>query len=155
VTKEAAPILTELDQRAMRDLLYFVENWALALKGRDALGHFVGAELNIDPAVIQSALDSFVNNSGLGPLSRHPKHASGTTATGGVHPSQLAPATAPSTAPAPAGQPTVQTTTTPAPSGTQGNGPTSPAPTSPAPPSPAPALPPNTIQKLLNFLLGP
>ncbi|HWF50960.1 MAG TPA: MlaD family protein, partial [Solirubrobacteraceae bacterium] len=75
VTQQAAPILTELDQRAMRDLLYFVENWALGLKARDALGHFVGAELTIDPAVIQSALDSFINNSGLGPLSRHRKSA--------------------------------------------------------------------------------
>jgi phospholipid/cholesterol/gamma-HCH transport system substrate-binding protein len=155
VTQQAAPIFTELDQRGMRDLLYFVENWALALKGRDALGHFVGAELNIDPAVIQSALDSFINNSGLGPLSRHPKRASGTTATGGVHASQPAPAAAPSTAPSSAGHPAVQSTTTPASSGAQGSAPTSPAPTSPAPPSPAPGLPPNTIQKLLNFLLGP
>jgi ABC-type transporter Mla subunit MlaD len=152
VTQQAAPILTELDQRGMGDLLYFVENWALALKGRDALGHFVGAELNIDPAVIQSALDSFINNSGLGPLK---KSASGKTATGGVHASQPAPAAAPSTAPSSAGQPAVQSTTTPASSGAQGSAPTSPAPTSSAPPSPAPGLPPNTIQKLLNFLLGP
>jgi phospholipid/cholesterol/gamma-HCH transport system substrate-binding protein len=65
VTKQAAPILTELDQRAMRDLLYFVQNWALALKGRDALGSFVGAEVNVDPAVIQSALDALVNNPSL------------------------------------------------------------------------------------------
>jgi phospholipid/cholesterol/gamma-HCH transport system substrate-binding protein len=155
ITQQAAPILTEFDQRGMRDLLYFVENWALALKGRDALGHFVGAELNIDPAVIQSALDSFINNSGLGPLSRHPKRTSGTTATGGVHASQPAPAAAPSTAPSSAGHPAVQSTTTPTSSGAQGSAPTSPAPTSPAPPSPAPGLPPNTIQKLLNFLLGP
>jgi hypothetical protein len=152
VTQQAAPILTELDQRGMGDLLYFVENWALALKGRDALGHFVGAELNIDPAVIQSALDSFVNNSGLGPLK---KSASGKTANGGVHASQPASAPAPSTAPSSAGHPSVQSTTTPASSGAQGSAPTSPAPTSAAPPSPAPGLPPNTIQKLLNFLLGP
>jgi phospholipid/cholesterol/gamma-HCH transport system substrate-binding protein len=155
VTAQAAPILTELDQRAMRDLLYFVENWALALKGRDALGHFVGAALTIDPSVIQSALDSFINNSGLGPLNRHLKRTSGTTAPGGIHAPHPAPAAAPSTAPSAAGQPAVQTTTTPASSGAQGNRPTSPAPTSPAPPSPAPSLPPNTIQKLLNFLLGP
>jgi ABC-type transporter Mla subunit MlaD len=154
LTAQAAPILTQLDQRAMRDLLYFVENWALALKGRDALGHFVGAALTIDPSVIQSALDSFINNSGLGPLSRHPKTTSGATAPGGVHAGQPATA-APSTAPAPAGQPTAQTTPTPAPSGGQGNGPASPTTSTPAPPAPAPSLPANTVQKLLNFLLGP
>jgi phospholipid/cholesterol/gamma-HCH transport system substrate-binding protein len=149
LTQQAAPILTELDQRAMRDLLYFVENWALALKGRDALGHFVGAALTIDPSVIQSALDSFINNSGLTPLSRHAKKGSGTTATGSAPAGQAAPA--PSTAAPPtAGPPAVQTTATPPPSGTQGNGPTS-----PAPPPPAPSLPPNAVQKLLNFLLGP
>jgi phospholipid/cholesterol/gamma-HCH transport system substrate-binding protein len=154
VTQQAAPILTELDQRAMRDLLYFVENWALALKGRDALGHFVGAALTIDPSVIQSALDSFINNSGLGPLSRHPKSASRKTATGAVPTPQPAP---PTRAPSPAGQPAVQTTTAPASSGAPGNqgAPPSGAPASPAPPSPAPSLPPNAVQKLLNFLLGP
>ena len=45
IAHSAAPIMTELDQRAMRDVLWFVENWALATKGRDALGHFVGADL--------------------------------------------------------------------------------------------------------------
>lgn len=65
VTHQAAPILTELDQRAMRDLLWFVENWALGLKGRDALGHFVGADLEIDPSIVISALDDYLNNGGL------------------------------------------------------------------------------------------
>jgi phospholipid/cholesterol/gamma-HCH transport system substrate-binding protein len=61
VTRMAAPILTELDQRAMRDALWFVENWALGPKGRDALGHFIGAELELDPSIVTSALDSFLN----------------------------------------------------------------------------------------------
>jgi phospholipid/cholesterol/gamma-HCH transport system substrate-binding protein len=61
VTHTAAPILTQLDQRAMRDALWFVENWALGLKGRDALGHFIGAELELDPSIVVSALDSFLN----------------------------------------------------------------------------------------------
>jgi phospholipid/cholesterol/gamma-HCH transport system substrate-binding protein len=67
LTRDAQPILSELDQRAMRDLLWFVENWALALKGRDGLGHFVGANLSLDSSIIQSALDFFVNNGGLLP----------------------------------------------------------------------------------------
>jgi phospholipid/cholesterol/gamma-HCH transport system substrate-binding protein len=61
VTRTAAPILTELDQRAMRDLLWFVENWALGLKGRDALGHFIGANLELDPSIVISALDAYLH----------------------------------------------------------------------------------------------
>jgi phospholipid/cholesterol/gamma-HCH transport system substrate-binding protein len=66
VTGHAAPILTELDQRAMRDLLWFVENWALGLKGRDALGHFIGANFQVDSSIVVSALDSYLNDSRLG-----------------------------------------------------------------------------------------
>jgi len=62
IAHSAGPIMTELDQRAMRDVLWFVENWALATKGRDALGHFVGADLEIDPSIITSALASFTND---------------------------------------------------------------------------------------------
>jgi ABC-type transporter Mla subunit MlaD len=65
VTRSAVPILDELDQRGMRDLLWFIENWALALKGRDALGHFVGANFEIDSSILISALDSYLNDSGL------------------------------------------------------------------------------------------
>jgi phospholipid/cholesterol/gamma-HCH transport system substrate-binding protein len=67
ITQAAKPILTKLDERAMRDVLWFVENWALALKGRDGLGHFVGANLSLDASIIQSAVDFFVNNGGLLP----------------------------------------------------------------------------------------
>ena len=83
VTKQATPILTELDQRGMRDLLYFVENWALALKGRDNLGNFVGAEVNVDPAVIQSALDSFLNDGPIG-LDRKPTTTRSSTPSRGA-----------------------------------------------------------------------
>jgi hypothetical protein len=67
ITQAAKPILTQLDQRAMRDALWFLENWALGMKARDALGHFVGADFSIDAAMLQSALDSFINNGGLLP----------------------------------------------------------------------------------------
>jgi virulence factor Mce-like protein len=61
VTRQAVPILAEEDQRGMRDLLWFVELWALGLKGRDALGHFIGANFQIDSALLTSALDSYLN----------------------------------------------------------------------------------------------
>jgi hypothetical protein len=61
ITKAAVPILNQEDSRGMRDLLWFVENWALGTKGRDAFGHFVGAELQISPAIIQTAVDSFLH----------------------------------------------------------------------------------------------
>ena len=60
VSRQAAPILNEENRRAMRDLLWFIENWALAMKGRDAFGHVLGAELEIDPSILISAVDSFV-----------------------------------------------------------------------------------------------
>jgi hypothetical protein len=62
ITKAAVPILNQEDSRGMRDLLWFIENWALGTKGRDAFGHFVGAELQIDPSMIQSAVDSFLHD---------------------------------------------------------------------------------------------
>jgi phospholipid/cholesterol/gamma-HCH transport system substrate-binding protein len=63
VTRQAQPILAEEDTRAMRDQLWFIENWALGMKGRDSLGHFVGANLTFDSSIFQSALDGLVNNS--------------------------------------------------------------------------------------------
>jgi virulence factor Mce-like protein len=103
VTHQAAPILTELDQRAMRDALWFVENWALALKGRDALGHVLGADLQLDTSIVISALDAYLHNghllggqdrktatlrSALTPSATGagaPTAASSTTPTGNVH----------------------------------------------------------------------
>jgi ABC-type transporter Mla subunit MlaD len=139
VTANAAPILTELDQRAMRDALWFVENWALGLKGRDALGHFVGANLQFDPSIVISALDSFVNNGNLlGTRQRHRSpsvHSAGTPAA----PAAAAPSGAPSS---------------PAPSSSAAPATGAPAPTQGA----APPAPPNsvagTVQQLLGFLLG-
>jgi phospholipid/cholesterol/gamma-HCH transport system substrate-binding protein len=62
IARSATPIIGELNNRAMRDALWFIENWALAMKGRDNLGHFVGADLEIDPSIITSALASFTND---------------------------------------------------------------------------------------------
>lgn len=76
ITSTARPILAELDNRAMRDALWFIENWALALKGRDDLGHFIGADLDFDSSIVIGALDSFTNDGGvLGSLGRHRKLA--------------------------------------------------------------------------------
>jgi virulence factor Mce-like protein len=84
VTHQAAPILNELDQRAMKDLLWFVENWALGLKGRDALGHFIGANLELDPSIVISALDAYRNNGRLLPSQRHGSPAVRSVGTPGV-----------------------------------------------------------------------
>jgi phospholipid/cholesterol/gamma-HCH transport system substrate-binding protein len=38
----AVPSLNELDSRAVDDVLWFVQNWYLASRDRDSLGHYVG-----------------------------------------------------------------------------------------------------------------
>ncbi|MHB8692050.1 MAG: MlaD family protein [Solirubrobacteraceae bacterium] len=92
ITKAAVPILNQEDSRGMRDLLWFVENWALGTKGRDAFGHFVGAELQIDPSIIQTAVDSFLHGgSPLAGLTRKKPPAR----------AAVRPAAAPVTTPAP------------------------------------------------------
>src|SRR5262249_4404086 len=72
ITKKAKPILDLEDERAIRDQLWFIQNWALAVKGRDSLGHFVGANLTFDASIIQSALDGIINNSN--PPAAHTDH---------------------------------------------------------------------------------
>jgi phospholipid/cholesterol/gamma-HCH transport system substrate-binding protein len=149
VTSAAAPILSEEDARGMRDLLWFIENWALALKGRDALGHFVGAELEIDPSILASAVDAFANNSGL---------------SSSLHRQQ---SVAPAAARKPSGAPAAPSRATPAGSGSGSAQPATGAPAAAAAPSPqaapasSPAAPPlspgaptNSIARLLNFLIG-
>jgi ABC-type transporter Mla subunit MlaD len=136
VTRTAAPILTELDQRAMRDLLWFVENWALGLKGRDALGHFIGANLELDPSIVISALDAFLNP-GI-PLAG--LHRNKSTPVRGAASPNVPVAAAPSTSAAsPAGSAAGQ--------GQQGA-------TLPAPPSSPLGSVTGNVQHLLNFLLG-
>jgi phospholipid/cholesterol/gamma-HCH transport system substrate-binding protein len=137
----AAPILNEEDARGMRDLLWFIENWALALKGRDALGHFVGADLEIDPSILLSAVDSYVNNSGLSTsLNRHGADAG----------SQLGNRTEP-TAAGPSTTAAGPSTTAAGPSTTSSASSTSGGSTAPAAPTGAS---PNSVQQLLNFLIG-
>jgi virulence factor Mce-like protein len=101
VTRNAAPILAEEDRRAMRDLLWFVELWALGLKGRDALGHFIGANFQIDSALITSALDSYLNNINLSKvLGSHKAPSAGALSrllagAGSSSPSSVAPGSTP------------------------------------------------------------
>jgi hypothetical protein len=147
VTHQAAPILTELDQRAMRDLLWFVENWALGLKGRDALGHFIGADLQLDPSIVISALDDYLNNGGLlASLNRHKAAATvrsaGTSSAAGP---AAAPAAAPST-PASARAATSASATAPAAATRQ--------PQHGATPPASSSSPTSNAQQLLDYLLG-
>lgn len=62
VAREAKPGLAQLDRRGMEDLLHFVQVWARAMKGRDNLGHFIGALVIGNEQVFQSAIDSYVNS---------------------------------------------------------------------------------------------
>jgi ABC-type transporter Mla subunit MlaD len=93
IADSAAPILSFEDQRAMRDTLWFVENWALGLKGRDNLGHFIGGDLQIDPSIITSVVSSLVNNGAAGKVRPRP----------GAAQQLAAPVPAPTSAPPQAG----------------------------------------------------
>jgi virulence factor Mce-like protein len=66
VLEEAVPSLDEIDRRAMKDLLWFTQNWSLALRGRDSLGHFLGANFMVSSEQLQALLDSYL---GGGPKS--------------------------------------------------------------------------------------
>jgi phospholipid/cholesterol/gamma-HCH transport system substrate-binding protein len=105
ITHAAVPILNQEDSRGMRDLLWFIENWALGTKGRDAFGHFVGAELQIDPSIIQTVVDSFLHDgSPLAGLNRKQPAASATvrpTATPVARPATTPAPTVAAAAPAP------------------------------------------------------
>jgi phospholipid/cholesterol/gamma-HCH transport system substrate-binding protein len=160
----AAPILSEEDARGMRDLLWFIENWALALKGRDALGHFVGADLEVDPSILLSAVDSYVNNSGLSTsLNRRSAATGAQTAPAPGHAASSAPA-APSSssssspsgsAPPSAGQPSSGASPTGVGnvvSGLLGTGGDSGA--AQSTPAPSAGTSTNSVQQLLNFLIG-
>jgi hypothetical protein len=137
VTATAAPILTKLDQRAMRDLLWFVENWALGLKGRDALGHFIGANLELDPSIVISALDDYLHNGNLA-ASLH-RHRPATVPSIGT---PTARAATPSTTPARSGAPAPRLRVPQLPA-------------LPPVPSVASSSPASSAQHLLNYLLAP
>jgi len=58
---EATPSLAHLDRRGMEDVLQFVQGWARGMKGRDNLGHFIGALAIGNEQVFQSAIDSYTS----------------------------------------------------------------------------------------------
>jgi virulence factor Mce-like protein len=57
--KPAGPALDQMDRRGTDDLLYFINNMNLGLAGRDGIGHFIGAQLTIDPEYISNAIGAF------------------------------------------------------------------------------------------------
>ncbi|HWF53911.1 MAG TPA: MlaD family protein [Solirubrobacteraceae bacterium] len=168
IAQAAVPVLNEENARGMRDLLWFVENWALGLKGRDALGHFIGADLEIDNSVLQNAIDSYLNNTGLSSALHRSKKAPA------VHAAGTAPTGAPTSAPAPTAKPSplsgigkalggltsgvstvlkgaagsVSGTLGGVVKGLTGGGSSAPAPTTPS------SNPANGLSHLLNFLVG-
>jgi ABC-type transporter Mla subunit MlaD len=71
LAREARPGLAQLDRRGMEDLLNFVQAWARAMKGRDSLGHFIGALVIGNEQAFLSAVDAYVG--ALSPATKKPK----------------------------------------------------------------------------------
>ena len=59
--KGTAPILNQLDRRGWDDLMFFINNFNLGLRGRDMIGHMIGAKLNISAEYIDNAIENFTN----------------------------------------------------------------------------------------------
>jgi virulence factor Mce-like protein len=97
VLYQAVRPLDEINYRAMKDLLWFVQNWALGLKARDELGHVVGAKVTIDPSILTTTLSALLGPKTPAVLTLR-RHAT-------AHPPTPAKAAAPSAAPAPASKP--------------------------------------------------
>jgi phospholipid/cholesterol/gamma-HCH transport system substrate-binding protein len=72
---EATPSLAHLDRRGMEDLLQFVQGWARGMKGRDNLGHFIGALAIGNEQVFLSAIDSYASGLASTPVSGRHKRA--------------------------------------------------------------------------------
>lgn len=58
---ESAPILKHMGRRGWDDVLFLVNNMNLGLRGRDGIGHFIGAKLNIAAEYIDNAVENFAN----------------------------------------------------------------------------------------------
>lgn len=59
--RESAPILKHMNRRGWDDLMLFVNNMNLGVRGRDGIGHFIGAKLNIAAEYIDNAVENFAN----------------------------------------------------------------------------------------------
>ena len=57
----AVPSLNEVDSRAIDDGLWFIQNWYLATRNRDAIGHYVGVNYIVSPNQLTSQLAAFLN----------------------------------------------------------------------------------------------
>jgi len=62
VSDTATKPLDQLDRRSFEDALWFLQNWSLATKDRDALAHFVGAKASVGFQTIYSVIDSLNPN---------------------------------------------------------------------------------------------
>jgi phospholipid/cholesterol/gamma-HCH transport system substrate-binding protein len=60
ILTDAVPSIKQIDHRAMKDLLWFIQNWARALKGRDNLGHFLGGKMSITIDQLEQLLDGYL-----------------------------------------------------------------------------------------------
>jgi phospholipid/cholesterol/gamma-HCH transport system substrate-binding protein len=59
---QLSPSLGMIDQRAAHDLLWFVQNWYLATKNRDSIGHFVGVNYVVPLNQLAHELDAFLGS---------------------------------------------------------------------------------------------
>jgi phospholipid/cholesterol/gamma-HCH transport system substrate-binding protein len=59
ILQDAVPSIDQLDRRAMKDLLWFIQNWSLALRGRDNLGHFLGGKMQVSTDQLEVLFASY------------------------------------------------------------------------------------------------
>jgi virulence factor Mce-like protein len=100
---QAVRPLKEVDFRAMKDLLWFVQNWALGLKARDVLGHVVGTKLSLDPSILISTLATVTGANTptvLGLARRDKAHSAPQASTPSTAPGPSSSSTSGSSAPA-------------------------------------------------------
>ncbi|MGE4425245.1 MAG: MlaD family protein [Solirubrobacteraceae bacterium] len=60
ISDSAIPTLNHLEYRGFEDLLWFVQNWSVGMKQRDALGHHVGALATVAPETAYSLIDGLL-----------------------------------------------------------------------------------------------
>ncbi|MCK9250613.1 MAG: MCE family protein [Solirubrobacteraceae bacterium] len=60
ISDSAVPTLNHLEYRGFEDLLWFVQNWSIGMKQRDALGHQVGAMATVAPETAYSIIDGLL-----------------------------------------------------------------------------------------------
>jgi hypothetical protein len=72
VLRVSRPLFAELQNSAMAHALWFIQNWALSLRGRDSIGHFLGGVWEFSDDQLRYLLQSYI---GGGPSASRARHA--------------------------------------------------------------------------------